>query len=57
MPSLMSVIVIGLVLGVLALMPNIMFGDTLEAWLTSPLSLGWLSFGLVFIALMAVWLQ
>lgn len=57
MPSLMSVIVIGLVLGVLVLMPNIMFGDTLEAWLTSPLSFGWLSFGLVFIALMAVWVQ
>lgn len=57
MPSLMSVIVIGLVLGVLALMPSIRLGDTLEAWLSAPSSFGWLSFDLVFIVLMTVWVQ
>lgn len=56
-PSVISVMLLGVVLGVLALMPNIMLGDALLAWLVLPSSFASLSFALGVLIIAGVWAQ
>lgn len=54
MPSLISATLMGLVLGVLALMPDIKFGETFLTWLVSPSSFSWLSLALMLVVFLGV---